>query len=198
QAAPLGAALLVAPGLLASAVDLPKRLGLEALVILGLASVAAEGATRGEARIRRGLLDAPALALVVFWGVSALAAANTGLALEATGLLAALAALAWLAGSGLARDQRSRIVGALLLAGGIEGLYGILQYAGIDLLPWASSWGSRCFGTIGNPVFYAEFLAPLFVLAAALWLAERDDERKDLLFILLAILFVALLFSQTR
>jgi len=45
---------------------------------------------------------------------------------------------------------------------------------------------------VGNPVFYAEFLAPLFVLAAALWLAERDDERKDLLFILLAILFVAL------
>lgn len=198
QAAPLGAALLVAPGLLASAIDLPKRLFVEALAILGVAVWVADAVDRGRFQGPRDALLAPMISLVAGMLLATIGSANPGLALESTGLMAALFALTWLAGTVTGPQDRGRVVAALLLAGGIEGIYGILQYAGIDLLPWASSWGSRCFGTIGNPVFFAEFLAPLFVLATALWTAERDDERKDLLFILLAILYVALLFSQTR
>jgi hypothetical protein len=43
----LGAALIVAPGLLGSAVDLPKRLWVEALVILGWLVVVVEGTVAG-------------------------------------------------------------------------------------------------------------------------------------------------------
>ncbi len=198
QAIALGAALLVAPRLLASAVDLPKRLLVEGFLIAGWVVLLAEGLEKGRLSIRRSPLDLPLLALLASITVSSLLAINRSFALEHAGLALSYAGIVWLIVSGVGAGKQDRLLSALLLAGGIEGVYGILQYAGIDFLPWASSWGSRCFGTIGNPVFYAEFLAPLFVLSTALWIAERDDERKDLLALLVLVLFLALVFAQTR
>lgn len=194
----LGVSLLVAPRVLPAAVDLPKRLLVEGLAIAGWVALIAERLEVGRGPFRRGGADAPLVGLAAAATVSAVLAANPGFALEHAGLAVTYVAIVWLVVSGTDRPELSRVVSALLLAGGIQGVYGILQYAGIDFLPWESSWGSRCFGSIGNPVFFAEFLAPIFVLGAALWLAERDEERKDLLALLSVVLFLALLFAQTR
>jgi len=198
QARAVGVAVVVAPKLLAAAVDLPKRLLVEWLVIAGFVALLAECLETARRPVKAGPLALPLLAVLAGTLVSSAFAVNTAFALEHVGLLAAYAGIAWLVVSGVTRGQFDRIVAALLLAGGIEGIYGILQYAGIDFLPWHSTWGSRCFGTIGNPVFYAEFLAPIFILGVALWLAEKDEERKDLLALLSVVLFLALIFAQTR
>jgi tetratricopeptide (TPR) repeat protein len=198
QALALGVALAVAPGLLGNVIDLPKRLLVESLVILGWGTLVLEGAAGGGIPVRATPLGVPFLAVLGVQLVSGGRAANPGLALEQTWLVAAWGALVVLMASGMDRSVRPRVASALLLAGGLEAVYGILQYAGIDFLPWASSWGSRCFGTIGNPIFYAEFLAPLFVLTVALLVAEEDEERKDLLALLTLVEFLALVFAQTR
>jgi len=194
----LGVALIVAPGLLGNVVDLPKRLLVEGLVILGWLVVVVEGAFRGGVAVKSTPLAYPLLGVLGALTVSGAASANPGLARENAGLVLAWGGLLLFAASVADPSARLRVAGALLLAGGLEAVYGILQYAGIDVLPWASSWGSRCFGTIGNPVFYAEFLAPLFVLGVALLVAEEDEERKDLLGLLVLVEFLALVFAQTR
>ncbi len=198
QVAPLGAALIVAPTLLASAVDLPKRILLEVCAIAGVAAWLASRVERGLPVLGRTALDLPVLGWLAVSSLAACAAVNPGLAFDQVRTVAALAALAALAAWGLPASRRPEVIAVLLLAGGIEAVYGILQYAGIDFLPWASSWGSRCFGTIGNPIFFAEFLAPVFVLCAALLVAEEDEEKKDLLALLWLLLFLALVFAQTR
>ncbi len=198
QALLLGAALLVAPGLLDSPVDLPKRLWIEGVVMLGWLGWLAAGLEQGRLAWRPSALVAPAIGLVGIVTASALGAANPAQALEAAGFGLALAALALLASGALPDAGEEAVLNAALLAAGLEALYGILQYAGIEFLPWASSWGSRCFGTLGNPIFFAEFLAPLFVVGVARWLAEEDEERKDLHALLVLTVFLALLFAQTR
>lgn len=198
QLAPLGAALIVAPTLLSSAVDLPKRLLLECAAIVGITALVASRLERDRPIMTPVTWLAPVVAWLAVSGVSAFASVNPGLAFEQVRVSIALAAVAGLAAWGLPVARRPEVIAAVLLAGGIEAVYGILQYAGIDFLPWASSWGSRCFGTIGNPIFYAEFLAPVFVLGAALLVAEADEEKKDLLALLSLLLFLALVFAQTR
>ncbi len=198
QLAAPGAALIVAPTLLASAVDLPKRILLELCAIVGVGAWMATRVERGQPLVSRTPLDAPVLAWLAVSGLSALVCVNPGLAFDQVRAHLALAALAALAAWALPSSRRPDVIAGLLVAGGIEAVYGILQYVGIDFLPWASSWGSRCFGTIGNPIFYAEFLAPIFVLAAALLVAEEDEEQKDLLALLWLLLFLALVFAQTR
>jgi O-antigen ligase len=198
QALAIGVTLLVAPKLMSSAVDLPKRLAAEGLVLAGWAALVLEGLAGGTLRFRFSPLYPPTLCLLAGMAVSALLSANPSLGFNGAGLVFTGAAAAILVVSGLDRGKLDHVVSALLVAGSIEGLYGLLQYAGIDFLPWASSWGSRCFGTIGNPVFFAEFIAPVLVLTTALLAAERDEERKDLLALLATVLFLALLISQTR
>jgi len=198
EAALVGSALLVAPGLLSSAVDLPKRLLVEGLLIAGWGFFLIACLDGGVLRVRRSPLYAPALSLLGVMAVSALLSINPALGFSGTGLVISGAAAAFLILSGLARVMLPGLARALLIAGAFEGIYGLLQYAGIEFMPWASSWGSRCFGTVGNPVFFAEFISPVLVLAAAMLAVERDEERLDLLTLLVTLLFLALLFSQTR
>ena len=201
QAVAVAVPLVVAPLLLDSAVELPKRLLLVGLVGAGWAVLLGEAVERGGFGRPLGPLAPPILALIASAFVSCLVAPNTGMALEEAWLILAYAGLAFLAGATAGpqgRAAESRLVTAFLVAAGVEGLYGVLQYAGVDFLPWSSSWGSRCFGTIGNPVYFAEFLEPLFVLTAAVWMTEKDEERRDLMALMAVIVFVALVFAQTR
>ncbi|MEK7475295.1 MAG: O-antigen ligase family protein [Candidatus Coatesbacteria bacterium] len=198
QGLALGVALVVAPGFLGNVVDLPKRLWVEGLVILGWWVLVSAAPGRGGVALKATPLVAPFLGVLGVLVASGALSANPGLAWESAGLVLAWGGLVLFAASLPDPAARPRVAGALLLAGGLEAVYGILQYAGIDILPWASSWGSRCFGTIGNPVFFAEFLAPLFVLGVALLVAEEDEERKDLLGLLVLVEFLALVFAQTR
>lgn len=190
--------LIVAPRIFSSAIDLPKRIALDFFVLAAWAALAGEWIFRGRAVVGRTSLDAPLLALLGASFLSSLLAVNPWMGIDQSVLLLAFAFLVWGITSGLGAALLPRLLSVLMVSGGVVALYGILQYGGIDFMPWASSWGSRCFGTIGNPIFFAEFLAPIFVLAVVHLAVEENEERKDLLGLLVLALFLALLFAQTR
>ncbi len=190
--------LAVAPGLLYSAVDLPKRILLEILVIAAWACAVSRLGPAQWGGFRRAGAALPLAAVCLWAATTSMCAANARLALEMAELQLAYAGLAAAAMFLVAWDEIRKIMRALMAAAGIAALYGILQYAGVDFLPWDSSWGSRCFGTVGNPVFFGGFLSPVLVFIAACWLKDEDEERKDLYSLLIVGLFLALLFSQTR
>jgi len=198
QALAVAVPLVVAPRIFSSAIDLPKRLALDLFLLAAWAALAGDWISRGKIFARRTGLDAPVAFMLVSALLSSLLAVNPWLGADQSVLLLAYAFLAWVIINGLGVALVPRLLSAVMAAGGAVALYGILQYGGIDFMPWSSSWGSRCFGTIGNPIFFAEFIAPIFVLALVHLAAEENEERKDLLGLLVLALFLALLFAQTR
>lgn len=79
-------------------------------------------------------------------------------ALELTGSIAAV----WL-GLALASQPRRLLAGAVVAAV-VCSAYGVLQFFGIDPLPWSTKFGERAFGTLGNPDYYAGHLLLIFPL----------------------------------
>ena len=198
QALALSVPLVVAPRIFDSAIDLPKRLMLDLFLLIGWAALAGEWISRGRMVVRRTGLNAPMGFLVGSAFLSSFLAINPWMGVDQSVLLLAYAFLVWGISSGLGIVLIPRLLSAVLSAGGGIALYGILQYGGIDFMPWSSSWGSRCFGTLGNPIFFAEFIAPILILAVVHLAAEENEERKDLMGLLVLVLFLALLFAQTR
>lgn len=198
QALVLSVPLVVAPRIFSSAIDLPKRLALELFLLAGWASLAGEWIARGSARTRRTGLDAPLAGMLLAAFLSSILAVNPWLGADQSLMLLSYAFLVWGIAAGINAALIPRLLAAVLAAGGAVALYGILQYGGIDPMPWSSSWGSRCFGTVGNPIFFAEFISPVFILAVVHLAAEENEERKDLMGLLVLVLFLALLFAQTR
>jgi len=106
-------------------------------------------------------------------------------ALELTGSIAAV----WL-GMSLSSQPRRLLTGAVAAAV-ICSAYGILQFFGIDPLPWSTKFGERAFGTLGNPDYYAGHLLLIFPLLSLL-------PSPALFLPASAILVAGFLFSQVR
>lgn len=103
--------------------------------------------------------------------------------------LAATVAAVWLGLAGAARPRRL-LVGAVAAAS-LCSAYGVLQFFGIEPLPWSTRFGARAFGTLGNPDYYAGHLLLIFPLLTLL--------SSSFLFLPLSVLLVGgFLFSQVR
>jgi len=77
-------------------------------------------------------------------------------ALELSGAIAAV----WL---GIAVSARpGRWLAGAVAAAALCSVYGVLQFFGIDPLPWSTTFGARAFGTLGNPDYYAGHLLLIF------------------------------------
>ena len=71
-------------------------------------------------------------------------------------------------------EQSDRLLTAILFASLPVSLYGILQFAGLDLLPWQSTVENRAVSTLGHPNFLAAYLVMVFPLAAVRLLAAKS------------------------
>jgi hypothetical protein len=109
--------------------------------------------------------------------------------------LGAMLTVMILAGSLASREP---LLDAVMIAASIAGLYGIAQYLGFDPVDWASHFRPRVFSTLGNPVFFGNYLAAVFPLVFARWLVTEREETKDLLTLLLAVLALGIFLSWTR
>ncbi|MEK7477520.1 MAG: O-antigen ligase family protein [Candidatus Coatesbacteria bacterium] len=187
--------LAIAPGLIQDASGLPKS------VVLALAAALLVGA--GLARVlafRAPLapatpvaLPAAAVAAVAVFSLAGTPAAGEGLA--AALFLGAMLTVMALSGSLASREP---LLDAIMIAASIAGLYGIAQYLGFDPVEWASHFRPRVFSTLGNPVFFGNYLAAVFPLVFARWLVTEREETKDLLTLLLAVLALGIFLSWTR
>lgn len=187
--------LAVAPMLIPDAAGLPKTIAL----MVTTALLAGTGLAR---LIIHGEPVAPAtpitIPVLVFAGWCAVSALHTGAPAESAMALIYLGALLTAMLLASAMPQRETVLNAMLIAGALAGLYGIGQYLGFEPLPWASHFRPRVFSTLGNPVFLGGYMAALFPLTMARWLYTDQEETKDLLTLLLAVLALAAYLTWTR
>jgi len=78
--------------------------------------------------------------------------------------------------------QINHIISVMLIVGGLFGIYGILQYNGIDFSFWKANVGrNQVFGLFGNVNYFAEYLIVLLPLTISLFFVCRNKVYKILL-----------------
>ena len=96
-------------------------------------------------------------------------------------------------------QQINRILTILLILGGIFGIYGILQYNGMDFSIWAKNVGRlRVFGLFGNVNYFAEYLIIPLPIAVALFLVSQTKIKRILLLIGILAMGTTLMLTFTR
>jgi len=95
--------------------------------------------------------------------------------------------------------QINRILTITLTVAGLFGIYGILQYNGIDLPFWTRNVGrQRVFGLFGNVNFFAEYLIIPLPIAISLFFTSRNKFIKALLLISILAMGTSLILTFTR
>ena len=95
--------------------------------------------------------------------------------------------------------QINRILDILLLVGGLFGIYGILQYNGIDFSFWIRNIErQQVFGLFGNVNFFAEYLIVPLPIAVSLFFASQNKFKKILLLIAILAMGTSLIVTFTR
>lgn len=95
--------------------------------------------------------------------------------------------------------QVNRILNILLIIGGLFGIYGILQYNGIDLPIWIRNVGrQQVFGLFGNVNYFAEYLIIPLPIAISLFFVSRNKFKKTLLLMGILAMGMTLMLTFTR
>jgi len=95
--------------------------------------------------------------------------------------------------------QIRRILNVLLIVGSVFGIYGILQYNGIDFSFWLRNLGrQQVFGLFGNVNYFAEYLIVPLPLAIPLFFAARNQTHKILLLVGILAMGGSLILTFTR
>jgi tetratricopeptide (TPR) repeat protein len=172
--------------------------GTEALAALCLA----ERAWRSGALSGSALAPLPRLAfsLAACWFLSAALSARPDAAfpqlLDWAGYLLVFAAVWSLAAD---RAGQGRVLAALLFAGALNAVYGLVQTLGLDPVRWAETFDGRASGFFGNPDFLGGHLALLLPPALALALGPGLGAwARALSWALVGLFGAALLATQTR
>jgi len=181
--------LLVLPGLLADAAELPKLAALAIATALLVGIAISRLFVARERAFPSSPLVPPVIALYLSSAVSLIGSAAPGPGYYAFLYLSAMV-VAWAMAASL--PSRHRLIQAMLASAGIVALYALGQFVGFEPLSWNSHFKPRVFSTLGNPVFLGGFLTAMFPIAFARWLAVESEEEKDLLPPLLAVLGPAL------
>jgi len=97
------------------------------------------------------------------------------------------------------KQQINRILNTILIVGGLFGIYGILQYNGIDFAFWAGNIGrQQVFGLFGNVNYFAEYLIVPLPLAISLFFVCRNKAHKILTLIGILAMSGSLILTFTR
>jgi len=95
--------------------------------------------------------------------------------------------------------QINRVLNSILIIGGLFGIYGILQYNGIDFSFWIRNIGrQQVFGLFGNVNYFAEYLIVPLPLAISLFFATRNRTHKILLLVGILAIGGSLILTFTR
>jgi len=87
----------------------------------------------------------------------------------------------------------------VLIVGGLFGIYGILQYNGIDFAFWTGNIGRQhVFGLFGNVNFFAEYLIVPLPLAISLFFTVQNRTHKILLLVGILAMGGSLILTFTR
>ena len=170
-------------------------------ILAPFAALAAWWATRGQANP-----PVPKELQRVFAGLAALWILSGALSLRKD--LAAQAVVEWLGYAGIffatwrlgtSSQRRATLLAALFAYGLLSTLYGVIQAAGWDPIPWSTTFDGRAGGFFGNPNFLGGHMALLLPLSLALALDRRGSTRKAWAgWALVGALGLSLVLTQTR
>jgi O-antigen ligase/Tfp pilus assembly protein PilF len=179
-----------------------KKMVAEVLVIAGLMFWGFKIIDRGQGKpqFRSTPLNLPVLSFILICALSLLWSNNIYASLRELPLFLAGPLLYFLTINNLNdQSQVNRILGALVIVGGLFGIYGIFQYEGIDFPIWSRNIGrQQVFGLFGNVNYFAEYLIVPLPLAVSLFLVSQNRRRRGLLLIAILAMGASLIVTFTR
>jgi O-antigen ligase/Tfp pilus assembly protein PilF len=177
-----------------------KELTFKLLVILGLMFWGLRIVSEEKLKIIRTPLDLPILSFMAISVLSLLWSNSPMVSLKELPLFLAGPFLFFIITNNI-QDERqiNYIIRALLIVGSLFGIYGILQYNGIDFSFWQRNIGrQKVFGLFGNVNFFAEYLILPLPIAVSLFFASRNKIKKILLSIGIMAMVGSLMVTFTR
>lgn len=177
-----------------------KELIAEILVILGLMFWGFKTLSQEKAKLTSSTLNFPILSFISICILSLIWSDSFFVSLKELPLFLTGPLLYFVLINNISEEQQiNRILNTILIVGGLFGIYGILQYNGIDFAFWAGNIGRQSvFGLFGNVNFFAEYLIVPLPLAVSLFFAARNRIHK--IFLLIGILAIggSLILTFTR
>jgi len=177
-----------------------KELCVEIFVLLTLMFWGLEIASRGEIKFTSVPFNFPVLSFIAICLFSLIWSNNIFVSLKELPLFLAGPLLYFVITNNIS-DVRPirRILNVLLIVGSLFGIYGILQYNGIDFSFWVANVGRRqVFGLFGNVNYFAEYLIVPLPIAVSLFFAPQNKFKKILLLIGIIAMGASLTATVTR
>ena len=170
------------------------------LVFIGLAGWAVQIIWQKPPYLKRSALNRPILLFVLLAILSLWWSTNTAISWKALPLFLAGPVLFFLVINNINREvQIIRIIRLIIIINLIFGIYGLLQYNGMDFNFWTGNTGrSQVFGLFGNVNYFAEYLLPGFILGIVLLLSRLKMINSYLLGLHFLIVGSALLITFMR
>jgi len=180
--------------------DPAKELVFEFLVIIGLMFWALKMVSQEKIKFIHSPLDFSIIAFMAICTLSLLWSDSPFISLKELPLFLAGPLLYFIVVNNAHNEKQiSRIISAILIMGGLFGIYGILQYNGIDFSFWIGNYGrGKVFGLFGNAGYFAGYLMFPLPIAIALFFVCNNKIKKILLLIGVLAMAGALLATLTR
>jgi O-antigen ligase len=178
----------------------PKEATMQVLVLLALMFWGLKMVSREEFKFTSTPLNFPLLSFITICTLSLMWSNNFFVSIKELPLFLVGPLLYFVITNNIcAERQISRILNILLIVGGLFGIYGILQYNGIDFSFWIRNIGrQQVFGLFGNVNFFAEYLIIPLPIAVSLFFASQNKFKKILLLIAILAMGTSLTLTFTR
>ena len=162
-----------------------KTLTFSLLVIVGLMLWGFNILKKEELKIISNPLNIPVLSFIIICVLSLIWSNSPFISLKELPLFLAGPLLYFIIVNDIYNERQiNRIISAILIMGGLFGIYGILQYNGIDFSFWIGNYGrGKVFGLFGNVGYFAEYLILPLPIAISLFLVSKNKTIKILLLI---------------
>lgn len=178
-----------------------KTLSFSLLVIVGLTLWGFNVLKKEEFKIISNPLNIPVLSFIISCILSVIWSNSPFISLKELPLFLAGPLLYFIIVNNIYDERQiNRIIGAVIIVGVLFGIYGILQYNGIDFLFWIGNVErGKVFGLFGNAGYFAEYLILPLPIAISLFLVSKNKTIKILLLIGILIMAstIALTFTRT-
>ena len=177
-----------------------KEMVAEVLIVLGLMFWGLKIISKEELKFNLNPLNFPILSFIAICVLSLIWSKSFFISLKELPLFLAGPLLYFIIVNNVSSQvQVNRILAITLIIGGLFGIYGILQYQGIDFSFWTGNIGRHnVFGLFGNVNYFAEYLIIPLPIAVSLFFAPQNKLKKILLLIGIIAMGTSLTLTFTR
>jgi len=177
-----------------------KEVTAEILILLGLMFWGLKIISKEELKFTNSPLNFPILSFMLICVLSLLWSNSFFVSMKELPLFLAGPLLYFIITNNINDERRiDRILNVLLIVASLFGIYGILQYNGIDFYFWAPMGGRhQVFGLFGNVNYFAEYLIVPLPLAISLFFTTKKRTNKILLLAGILAMTGSLILTFTR